>query len=69
MVIGLESYAFIPDVPHARRDAGAFFDFLIYTRGVPGKKAQLLTTGGREHMLTAIERAAQEAGPGRRVWV
>lgn len=69
VVIGLESYAFIPGVPFARRDAGAFFDFLLYTRGIPGARAQLLTRGGREHIVAAVARAASEAGRGGRVWI
>jgi hypothetical protein len=69
VVIGLEGYTYVPQVPHARRDAAAFYDFLVYTRGVPGAKAQLLTQGSRDHMLAAVRRAATEAGRGGRVWV
>lgn len=69
VVIGLEAYTHVPRVPHARRDAAAFYDLLVYTRGVPGAKAQLLTQGSRDHMLAAVRRAASDAGRGGRVWV
>lgn len=69
VVIGIEKYYVIPDVPHAKRDASAFYDFLVYTRGVPGGRVQLLTEGSREHILAAVDRAASEAGRGGRVWI
>jgi len=69
VVIGLERYLRIPHVPHAERDASAFYDFLVFTRGIPGQKTQLLTKGGREHIIAAVTRAASEAGRGGRVWI
>lgn len=69
VVVGLEDYAFVPDVPYARRDAQAFQDWLVYTRGVPLSRVQVLTSGSVEMMRTALERAGQEAGPQGVVWV
>jgi len=70
VVIGLEAYPFLgAGVPYAHRDAQAFADLLIYTRGVPGQKIQTLQSGAREQILSAVERAARDAGPGGLVWV
>ncbi len=36
VIIGLETYPFLgANVPYAKRDAQAFRDVLVYTRGVP----------------------------------
>ncbi|MES2643495.1 MAG: caspase family protein [Myxococcota bacterium] len=70
VVIGLEDYPFLGSgVPSARRDADAFDDLLVYTRGVPMQNIQTLKTGAREQILAAVERAASEAGKGGTVWV
>jgi hypothetical protein len=70
VVIGLEDYPFLGSgVPSARRDADAFDDLLVYTRGVPMQNIQTLKTGAREQILAAVERAANEAGKGGTVWV
>ncbi len=70
VVIGLEAYPFLgAGVPYAHRDAQAFADLLLYTRGVPGQNIQTLQSGAREQILSAVERAARDAGPGGLVWV
>lgn len=69
VVVGLEDYLLLPDVPHARRDAQAMADFLISTRGVPMDQVQLLTSGSKEQIVAAVERAARSAEPGGTVWV
>jgi hypothetical protein len=69
VVIGLEDYFAIADVPYARRDADAFYNFLLYTRGIPQERIQSLSAGGKEHLAAAVERAGQEVGPGGTVWV
>jgi len=69
VVVGLEDYAFIPDVPHAARDAEAFRSFLLYTRGIPQHRIQHLTAGSRDHIEAAVKTAAAEAGDGGTVWV
>jgi hypothetical protein len=69
VVIGLEDYAFIPDVPYAKRDAAAFYDFLLYTRGIPSDRIQLVTAAGKEGLEAAVSRAGQQAGAGGAVWV
>jgi len=70
VVIGLEDYFLLPDVPYARRDAEAFYDFLVYTRGVPAARVQLLDGNPvKEQILAAVDQAAAEAGAGGTVWV
>ncbi len=70
VVIGIEDYFRLPEVPHAKRDASAVYDFLVYTRGVPSDRVHLLDTDAtREAMLSAVEEAAGAAGQGGRVWV
>ena len=67
VVIGLESYPFLGSgVPYAKRDAQAFADFLVYTRGVPMGNVQTMTGGSREQILAAIDRASAQGGT---VWV
>jgi hypothetical protein len=69
VVVGLEDYAFIADVPYARRDADAFQSFLLYSRGVPSHRIRNLTSGAVEHIRSAVEAAGRETGAGGRVWV
>ena len=69
VVVGLEDYPFLgTDVPYAGRDAEAFRDLLVYTRGVPQGNVQVLTSGSREQILEAVDRAAREGKDGT-VWL
>jgi len=70
VVVGIEDYFAIADVPYAERDAQAFHDFLRYTRGVPADRIHLLGKGtSRELLLGALEEAAEEADSGGVLWV
>lgn len=69
VIIGLEDYAFIADVPFASRDAQAMYNLLLYTRGVPAERIHLLQGGGREQIIAAVRSAGTEVGPGGVVWV
>jgi hypothetical protein len=68
VVVGLEDYAFVPDVPFAKRDAQAFETFLLYTRGVPQDRVQTVIAGGDYAIREALTRAVAETGPGGTVW-
>lgn len=68
VVVGLQDYLLIPDVPGARRDAEAFYNLLLYTRGVPAHRIRLLTSGSNEHIRQAVKEAGAEVGPGGMVW-
>lgn len=70
VVIGIETYPFVADVPYARRDAQAMYQFLVYTRGVPADRVRLLDTGAsREQILDAVSRAGEQAGRDGTVWI
>jgi hypothetical protein len=66
VVVGLEDYAFLPDVPHARRDAAAVAAHLTQTRGLDPAKVRVLTSAGREQILAAVDAASEATGT---VWV
>jgi hypothetical protein len=69
IVIGLEDYAFIQDVPFAQRDAEAFGTWLQYSRGVPSERVEVLTHGSNEHIRAAVAKTGASAGEGGIVWV
>lgn len=70
VVVGIEDYAFVPDVPFANRDARAMYQFLVYTRGVPSEQVHLLDKGvNREALLKALETARAEVSTGGTLWV
>ncbi len=70
VVVGIEDYAFLPDVPYAQRDAEAFQDLLLYTVGVPADRVQLLeTNASKERIETAVAEAAERIDPGGTLWV
>ena len=70
VVIGVEDYPFLTDVPYARRDAESFYDFLIYTRGVSPERARILSAGAsREQIEQAVAQAGRSTGPSGTVWV
>lgn len=70
IVIGNEDYAFLPDVPYAKRDALAFYRFLLYTRGLPPGNVRLLDQGAnREMVLGALAEVRERVGADGTVWV
>ena len=66
VVIGLEDYVFLPDVPYAANDARAVEDFLVSTRGVPSERVERLSQAGKEQIEAAVLRASTATGT---VWV
>ncbi len=70
VVIGVEDYAFLPDVPYAERDAQAMEDLFIYTMGIPYDRVRRLSEdASREAVLKAVEQAAGQVGPEGTLWV
>ena len=69
VVIGLEDYAFLPDVPYAHRDADAVRDLLVSTQGIPPERVTLLQSGGIDQIRPALKAAGEAVGPEGRVWV
>jgi hypothetical protein len=64
LVVGIEDYFVLPDVPHASRDAEAFAAFLRHTRGVPADRIRRLDRASREQILAALDELAADV-----VWV
>jgi len=70
VVIGIEDYFMLPDVPHADADARAVRGFLRYTRGVPDARIRMLGKGAnREQILKAVEELAPTVGADGTLWV
>ncbi|MFH1463186.1 MAG: caspase family protein [Pseudomonadota bacterium] len=69
VVVGIEDYSYIADVPWATRDAQAFYRALVYTVGVPAGRVRLLDQGASHEMIReALGQAATQAGRSGRVW-
>ena len=69
VVVGIEDYTHIADVPWATRDAQAFYRLLVYTVGVPSARVRLLDQGASHEMIRdALAGAAEQAGADGRVW-
>ncbi len=69
VVIGVEDYAFLPDVPHARADAQAVRTWLQASRGVPTHRIELLTDASKEQIEGALGRAREQVGGAGTLWV
>ena len=69
LVIGLEDYAFMPDVPFAMRDAQAVDSLLRYTVGIPSGRVRILTRGSVEQILAAAREVGGMLGPNGRLWL
>jgi hypothetical protein len=69
IVVGNEDYASLPDVPYAARDAQVFYDWLVYTRGLPPDQAHLLVNGSHAAIRESIKSAAAEVKAGGTLWI
>ena len=70
VVVGIEEYATMPGAPYASRDAQAFHDALVYSRGVPNAQVAMLTHGTTAKVFrSAVEAAASQVGDGGTLWV
>lgn len=69
LLVGIEDYAFLPDVPWVRRDVAAMADLLVYTRGVPADHVVRLDGASIEQMRAGLQRAMAARGPGGTLWV
>ena len=70
IVVGIEDYAWLPDIPGARSNAEAWYLYLVKARQVSDKRAVLLTD--RDATNTGIDRAldkiARMVQPGGKLW-
>lgn len=71
VVIGIEDYLAVPDVPGARQNAEDWYAWLSGTRGVPLPKLRMLRDreATRELLLEEVDRAAAAVEPGGTLWV
>ncbi|TVQ92540.1 MAG: caspase family protein [Deltaproteobacteria bacterium] len=71
VVVGIDRYLMVDEVPGATRNAEDWYRYLTVSRGLPASHVRLLrdTEGTRERILGAVETAAGQAGPGGTVWV
>ena len=69
VVIGVEDYFDVPDVPFARADAQAFDDFIRYTRGVSDERVTRLLDARAGDIRRAVQDQGKRVGPGGTLWV
>ena len=68
VIVGIEDYAFLPDVPFANRDADTMANVITYTMGIAPERVTHLRTANREQLLSAMQNA-QAAAAGGPVYV
>ena len=69
VVIGVEDYSDVPDVPFAKRDALAFETWAMSTRGIPEARVRRLLDARAYEIESALDEAGKSVGKGGRVWV
>ncbi len=69
VVIGVEDYTDVPDVPFAKRDARAFETWAMSTRGIPEARVRRLLDARAYEITAALDEAGKAVGKGGRVWV
>lgn len=72
LVIGIETYVRpgVQAVPYAKRDAQAFYDFLVSTRGVAPDRVRLIKDNASAAVIRReIEALGKRVGPGGVAWV
>ncbi len=70
VVVGVEDYAFLADVPGAGRNARAWYEYLVRTRKVPVGHVSLLLdrAGTNTKVRRAVAEAAAQVRPGGTLW-
>jgi len=71
VLIGIEDYAFVPDVSGASANINDWYSYLRKVRGVPLANIRLLrdTQATREEILASVDVAAARAGAGGNLWI
>ncbi len=69
LVIGIDSYAELPDVPYARRDGHAFLAFLRHGRGIPEEQIETLWQGDRAKIVEMLWRTVAATSEDSVVWL
>lgn len=70
VVIGIQSYVFVPGVPGAKSNANEWYQYLAETRNVPQQNIKLLTNedATREEILDASRKMSERAGKKGTLW-
>lgn len=70
IVVGIQNYSFVPQIPGAEENAKGWYDYLTKTRGVPPENVKLLmgVDGTREEILDAATKAASNVGSNGTLW-
>ena len=71
VVVGIEAYASVPDVPSARENADDWVRWLARTRGVPLSRIHHVVDQRAEadRILTAVDRAVDQVQDGGTLWM
>ncbi len=68
VVVGIGDYAYLSDIPGARANATAWYQWLKQTREVPVVRALFDEQGTRAGILEAAEQMAKRVQPGGTLW-
>jgi len=70
LVVGIENYDKVSDVPGAKTNAKEWYQYLTATRGIPPQNVKLLTDedAAKEPILDQARKVAQRAGPKGMLW-
>jgi hypothetical protein len=70
VVIAIEDYSFVDDIPGARANAQDWVQFLTKSQGVPEQHIYLSWNfeATKENILTDIDKATKQVSPGGRLW-
>ncbi len=71
IIIGIENYTYVDDIPGAIQNANDWYSWLTRTRKVPLGRVALLrdNDGTREGILSTILTTASKVGPGSTLWL
>lgn len=70
VIVGIEDYGFVDDIPGAQINAADWFRFLTTTVGIPASRVHLLTNyeATKDEIERHVAQASAEAQSGGRVW-
>jgi len=70
VVVGIEDYWRLTDIPGARESAAAWYQWLVKTRGVPVGRTKLLRDAEvtRSELLSVAQAASERVGQGGTLW-
>lgn len=69
LIIAMEDYATLPDLPGVSEDVRAMQDFLIHTRGIPEERVRVASNSSRGEIVHALQAAAADAKKKGTLWI